>query len=72
MINTEVMLQSNSASYKGKVVWRSITLEGFIDRSCNENPKLNSLVHDSKFSNGKVKDHAANVIDESMFPRTDS
>ena len=38
--------------------------EMFIIGSCVENPKLNSVVHDAEFYNGKIKEHSANMIAE--------
>ena len=52
LINDGITLQSNRASQKEKVAGRSMIPEIFIIGSCGENPKLNSVVHDSEFSNG--------------------
>ena len=49
-----------------------MTLEEVIVGPFDENPKLNSIVHDVEFSDGQVKDHASNVIAENMLTRVDS
>ena len=67
MINAEEMLQSDKTLEKGNVLGRCVTLEGFIISSCDENLKLNSIVHKVEFSNGQVKGHDSNKIAENML-----
>ena len=62
LISAKVILQSNNASQKGKVMRRSTLLEGVIVGFYDENPKLKSIVHDVELSDGQVKECAANVM----------
>ena len=43
-------------THVGKVVGRSVNHEGTIDGSHDDNPMLNSLLHDVEFPDGKFKD----------------
>ena len=62
MINADVIMQSNSALKKVKVVGRSMTPEGVIVGPYNENPKLNSIECDVELSDSQEKEHVANSI----------
>ena len=72
LINSKIIFQSNSALEKGKVVVISMIPEGFIVGSCDENPKLNSIAHDFKFSDSQVKGFLYSLIDDNTLTRVDS
>ena len=65
-------MTNNSSLQKGKVVGISMTLKGVTVGSCNENPKLKSIVCDVEFYDGQVKGRAANAIAENMMTRVES
>ena len=46
----------------GKLIGRSVGPEGAIDISYDDNPMLNSLLYDSEFPDGQVKECSANII----------
>ena len=72
MINTEVDLQSGELIHTGKVIGRSVNHEGAMHGSYDDNPMLNSFLHDVEFPDGQVKDYSANLIAENMLTRVDT
>ena len=69
MTNAEVILQNNRTLKTGKVMRRSMTLEGVIVGCNNENLMLDSIVYDLEFSNSQIKEHQTNAIAESMLTK---
>ena len=55
LINAEVELQSGELIQTGKVIGRSVNYEGATDGSYDDNPMLNSLLHDVEFPDVQVK-----------------
>ena len=49
-----------------------MTLEEVIVGPCDENPKLNSIVHDVEFSDNQVMEFVANAMAKHFLTRVDS
>ena len=66
------MFQSNILLENTNIVGISITLEGVLIRSHDENIKLNSIIYDVELTDVRVKEHAANVMTDIMLTRVES
>jgi len=71
MINAEVQLQNNGELSLAKVLKRSIGPDGFATGEYNDDPRLNSMIYEVEFSDGQIKEYAANVIAENIMRRVD-
>ena len=58
--------------HRGKVKERTLSPDGSVIGTCNENPILNALTHTVEFEDGDVREHMANVIGENMLARDDA
>ena len=56
----------------GKVIQRTIGPDGKVTGTYDNNPFLNSIIYDVEFSDGQVKEYAANIIAENMLTQVDS
>ena len=56
----------------GKVIQRTIGPDGQVTGTYDNNPFLNSIIYDVEFSDGQVKEYAANIIAENMLTQVDS
>ena len=72
LMDVEVMFQSNILLENTNIVGISITLEGVLIRSHDENIKLNSIIYDVELTDVRVKEHAANVMTDIMLTRVES
>ena len=70
--NAEVDLQLGELTQKEKVMRRLVNQEGAMDGSHDDNPMLNSLLHDFEYLDEQVKDYSANLIAENILNRVDS
>ena len=72
LINTEVLLHQGEAQQMAKVVRRSIDRDGNIIGDLDKTPSLHSLIYDTEFPDGTVKQYAANVIAENILSQVDT
>ena len=72
LINAEVLLPQGESNQMAKVVRRAIGRGGNVVGTFNNNPVLNTLVYDVEFSDGSVKQYAANVIVENVLNQVNS
>ena len=72
IINADLQLQPGEEMVTGKVTKRTIGPDGQVTGTYDNNPYLNSIINDVKFSDGKVKEYAANIIAENMLTQVDS
>jgi hypothetical protein len=56
----------------GKVTKHALGPDGTVAGTYDENPCLNTMIHEVEFPNGQLKEHAANVIAENMLTQVDS
>uniref|UniRef100_A0A7S2RB33 Uncharacterized protein n=1 Tax=Eucampia antarctica TaxID=49252 RepID=A0A7S2RB33_9STRA len=66
MINAEVFLPQGEDLTKYTVKHRHIDPDGVVAGEFHSNPSLNSIIYDVKFSDGAIKEYAANVIAQNM------
>ena len=71
LINAEIMLQHDNEVMKGKVKGRSISDDGRVTGTYDDNPILNSIVYDVEFPDGQIKEYAANILAENMLAQVD-
>ena len=67
LINADVLLPQGEAQLMAKVVRRSIDRDGNIIGDFEKTPSLHSLVYDVEFTDGTVKQYAANFIAENIL-----
>ena len=67
LINAEVKLQLGENIQTDKLVKRAIGPDGVTVGVYDDNPKLNCIIYDAKFLDGKVRDYFANIIAENML-----
>ena len=72
MINAEVFVQKEGGMESGTVRQRALGPDGRVVGEYNQNPVLNSLIYEVEFSDGQVREYAANVIAESMLTQVDA
>jgi hypothetical protein len=72
MLHSEAALQLGESLSTGKVMQRALGPDGRIAGTYDDNPMLNSIVYEVEFSDGQVKEYAANVIAENMLTQVDS
>eukprot|EP00980_Cylindrotheca_fusiformis_P014396 scaffold3830_cov85-Cylindrotheca_fusiformis.AAC.8 len=72
LLNAEVLMQLEQGQSTGKVLRRATNVSGDTVGRYDENPYLNSMVYEVEFSDGQVKEYAANVIAENMLTQVDS
>lgn len=72
LLNAEVSLQLGEEQAIGKVARRSTNVDGDVVGRYDDNPFLNSMIYDVEFSDGQVKEYAANIIAENMLTQVDS
>ena len=72
LINAEVALQLDERMVSGKVSKRAVGPDGRISGKYHEDPKLNSILYEVEFSDGQVREYAANTIAEGMLAQVDS
>ena len=70
-IHAELDLPQGKLLQKAKVIGR--TKDGDIDVAGSHDPNafFNALTYDVEFSDGEIKDHSANVIDENTCSQVD-
>ena len=71
MMVAEALLPHGGMNALVKVVWQSVDDNEKVTGSFNENPIFNMLVYDCKFSDGTIKEYAANIITENIFNECD-
>ena len=72
MINAEVLVQKEGEMERGTVRQRALGPDGRVVGEYDSNPILNSLIYEVEFSDGQVREYAANVIAENMLTQVDS
>ena len=65
-------MQHENMNQTGRVVWRAIGPDGNIAGRYDENPMFNCMVYEVEFSDGQVKEYAANVIAKNMLSQVDA
>lgn len=71
IINAEIQLANGDDVSLGKVLRRAIGPDGKTAQEYDDNPRLNSMIYEVEFSDGQVKEYAANVIAENMLRQVD-
>ena len=72
LIFAELTLPLGDNMHRAKVIGRSTNNDdGSTVGTYDHNPMLNSMVYDVEFSNGIVKEYAANVIAENIYSQVD-
>ena len=64
MSNAEVLLPHGKMNGLATVVKQYVNNNGKTIGSWNENPMINTLLYECEFSDGTVKENAANIIAE--------
>ena len=72
LLNAEVALQQDDKVLRGTVKQRSLGPDGVVAGKYDDNPMLNSIIFDVEFSDGTVKEYAANLIAENILTQVDS
>ena len=72
LLNAEVALQQDDKVLRGTVKQRSLGPDGVVAGKYDDNPMLNSIIYDVEFSDGTVKEYAANLIAENILTQVDS
>jgi hypothetical protein len=73
LINIELMLPHHGDAFEtAKVKRRTIHPDGRTHGTYHDLPEMNTLVYDMEFSDGTVKEYAANVIAHEMYEQTDN
>ncbi len=72
LIHSEVSLPQNNKLRKAKVIGRSKNDDGSVVGTYSDNPLINSIVYDVEFSDGEVREYAANVIAENILSQVDN
>ena len=71
LMHSEVTLQRDNLTQRGKVKERNLSPDGSAIGTHNDNHVLNSLMYDVEFEDGDVIEHMANIIGENMLARAD-
>ena len=71
-INAELNLPQGEHMKRAKVIGRSTDADGNVIGQYDQNPVLNSMTYDVEFSDGAIREYAANVIAENMFAQVDT
>ena len=71
MLHAEVQMQTGNGMMQGKVLRRAMSPDGKIPGRYDDNPVLNSLVYEVEFTDGSVREYAANLIAENMITQCD-
>ena len=72
LLNSEVALQLDDAMSTGNVARRAVGPDGKVSGTYDANPFLNTIIYEVEFSDGQVKEYAANCIAENMLTQVDS
>ena len=72
LINIEVLLPQGEAQKMAKVIRQSIDINGNIIGDLDKTPNIKSLVYDVEFTDGAIKQYAANVIAEIVLSQVNS
>ena len=73
ILQSEVSLQLGEGMTVGKATKRALGPDGTVTGAYDENPMLNTIMHEVEFPDGQLKEHAANVlIAENMLTQVDS
>ncbi len=67
LFNAEVLLPLEDSQAIARVVRGMVDSEGKLIGEHNDNPLLNTLVHECKFDDGTTKEYAANTIASNIF-----
>ena len=71
MIHGKVTLQLYTVTQHDKVKGRTLSPDGIIVGTFNDNNILNDLTRDVEFEDGDVREHMAKATCENMLTRTD-
>lgn len=72
LINIELMLPKDGEYKQAKVVGRTMTSDGKVSGTYDENHILNTMLYDVQFHDGDVQEYAANVIAENILNQVDN
>ena len=72
MINAEVQMQIGDEMSKGVVKRRALGADGKTSGKYHDDPYSNSILYEVEFTDGQVKEYAANIIAESMLAEVDT
>jgi hypothetical protein len=70
-ISAQVLLPTGDTMKTGKVLKRKLDGDGRLIGRANSNPLLDSRVYEVEFSDGTVKEYAANLVAEAIFAQVD-
>ena len=68
-MSTEITLQLNDSLQLGKAKGRKVGPDGQVEGQHNDNPALSSISYDVQFPDGKIREHATNVIAKNLLSR---
>ena len=71
LIHNEVQLQLGDKVQREKVIQGSIGPDGITVGTYDDNLSLNSILYYVEFSDGTIREYAANVIDKNMITQVD-
>ena len=71
LIHAEVILPQGEELKPAKVKGRATTLDGDIIGVYDPDPLLNTILYDVEFSDGQIRQYAANTIAENMYSQVD-
>lgn len=71
-ISAELNLPQGNVMCNAKVVGRSKDGNWKTIVTYDENPFLNTIVYYAKFSDGEIKEYAANVVAQIIYPQVDT
>ena len=69
LIHAEVLLPHNDKMCEGIVKGRHMNEKGDATGQFHENPLLNSIIYDVEFSDGIIKEYAANIIAQNLYAK---
>ena len=71
LLHSEVTLQRDNFIQREKFKGRTLSSDGNVIDTYNDNILLNTLTYDVEFKDGDVSEHVANLIGENMLSRVD-
>ena len=71
LINAELTLPHGEVQQSARVISRVIDDNGNYVGNYDDNPVLNTLLYNVKFSDGTVREYTANTIIENMYSQVD-
>eukprot|EP00957_Ditylum_brightwellii_P046889 3558964-Ditylum_brightwellii.AAC.1 len=71
-LNVEVSLQLGDKVRVGKVTQHAIRPNGTVTGTYDNNPMMNTMIHDVNIPDGQVREYAANIITKNMLTQDDS